>query len=624
MKRVIITICILAVTTLLLSQGPPPGMMDGTVPSQEEDVLPKVIELKYFNIDNLNKIYNYNDSTLTSDFHNYDPARFGLTEYTHLGNQGSTAAPYRFDVDPYIGFNSGYKQYDLYNFSREDFRFLEGNVPMVNARFTPMQSQNDFVFTADYSRTFDDGISVASNYQRIYQTGLYQSQATKITNLGVSLKYTDSSKRYTGFLSMISNVAQEDNNGGIVDPEELGDVGIGNRELLDVVLSGANTRHQQKYYSLVNYYKINNTNSKTDVMLRYDIGFDNRYYKYSDPETTTSLDSSHYMSFITDDRGVRRYTRINKINNAFYAYLTKGDKLNVRAGVVYDRYDISEDIEESGYDNVYLDFQGKIPFFKSLQLDIRAQLGIGDGAGDFNIDGSLALNIKNVGTLRTGISIYNQTPTLQARRLYLTQVPIWNNDDNFSNIVGTKLYGELTIPKLNVKAEIQQHLITNAIYFDALAMPDQSDEIYSASSIALSNSISYWILNLENKFLLQFMNTNLYGLPSYWSAHNFYLEFPMFRKNLQSRWGIETRFALDYNGPNYSPVVGTFHQSTEQALLYPMTDVYFSGKVQKFRIFIKLENLLQVIDNTRVDYRIPFHPTQDWRVRFGVSWMFLG
>ena len=89
---------------------------------------------------------------------------------------------------------------------------------------------------------------------------------------------------------MISNVAQENNNGGPRSLADLVSIGIGNREVIGTNLVGAVTRHQQKDYSFINYYKINSKYSKLDLLFRYDIGYDTRYYKYSDTDIDNVAD----------------------------------------------------------------------------------------------------------------------------------------------------------------------------------------------------------------------------------------------------------------------------------------------------------------------------------------------
>lgn len=624
MCRFFLIVIVVMCTEFLVGQGLPQVVTQDSSLQDSLPLIPDSVSIRFFNINNTEKYHIYTDSALTVNTHNYDPARLSTVDYIHLGNQGSAAVALQFDINPQIGFSEGHKQYDLYRYTLSEFKYYEGNTPLVNATFSPMGSQDHFVVTADFTRSFSDGFTVSSNYRRVNQKGIYNNQATKVTNLGVSIRYEHPNKRYTSFISMISNVAEEQNNGGPSDITSLTDQGIGNREVVPVFLNEAQTRHQQKEYSLINYFKINNLQSKYDFTIRYDLGYEASYYKYSDQDITSSFDSLFYQNFAIDFRGLRYYTRIKKLKNAAYLFLTNEKKLNIRLGLVYDKYAIDQDIVPSSYHNIYLDMEGNIPLNKNLSFITEGQIGIGDGVGDFKIDGAIDMNIGQLGSLIGGAKLYRHSPSLLERSFYLTQLPIWSESESLKKPVGSSFYGQIEIPYLKFKAKLSQHLIDNVIYFNEEVQPIQEQELYSATVVTIQNSLSWRIFNMHNTFSLQYFNRNVYGLPTYWSKHNVYLEFYMFKKNMLTRWGIETRLTTDYQGVAYSPVVGTFHRSGQESDFYPMTDVYLSGKVEKFKYFVKLENAYQLLDKNRVDTRVHNYPQNDWAIRFGISWLFLG
>lgn len=628
-KWTIVIIWFLGMSESLSGQGRPTDYASKYNSGQQQgqqqrptSSIPDTLQLRYYNIDAPSVYHSYIDTALNNTVHNYDEARHHTVEYIHLGNQGSAATPLIYSARPYVGFDAGYHQYDMYNFSLQSLKFYEGNVPLVNGIFTPVGSQDNFTVKADFARSYSDGFAVSANYRRISQAGIYQSEATKTTNLAVSLRYQSASKRYSNYLSIISNVNEQDNGGGPLSIGELDARGRGFRRLISPTLTDASTRHQQKYYNLTNYYELSDSAAALQVLLRYDIGADYRYYKYADDDLSSINDDTYYDTLLVDERGLRHYTRINRLHNSFYAYLTDNKKLNVRAGIVYDKYDIEQDVALSTYHNAYLAMDGSIPFLKSLSLQTSAQLGIGDGAGDFNVDGALKLQLGKIADVTAGITLYRYTPSLLQRSLYVSQINIWEHD--FTNPVGSDLYAKVRVPYLNLSAEMHQHVVNNAVYYNAEAIPVQYGSIYTNTSLAITQDMHYGIFYLENSILLQLQNENIYGLPTYWSRHNFYLQFHMFKRNLLSRWGVETRLSPAYDGLAYNAGVGVFHLSGQQTEFYPMTDVYFSGKVQKFRLFVKLENVNQLIDATKVDFRIANHPQHDWAIRFGVGWLFLG
>ncbi len=585
--------------------------------------LPDTIILRYFKLSDITTFYDFKDSTLDNFFHQYDPAKRRWIDYQNLGNAGSAARSQVYNSNPYVGFDEGLNQYDLYNFELDDFRFYENNTPMTNVFFTPVGGQQNFVIRSDFARNFNDGTSISLNYRRIRQEGFYTNQLTKTTNFGASLRYQSENDKYTGFLSIISNVNEEGQNGGIAFDTFYMESILSDRKTVTVVSDDASTRHQQKQYSLINYYQLNKPAKNTiQYLLRYDLAFDNRYYKFTDPVTNTSMDSMEYgQLFAFEDRGIRFYNNINKISNAFYAYMSDGEKLNIRVGLVYDRYSIDEQGFESGFNNLFADFKGDVPVTKSIAIKSSGQLGLGDGVGDFKLRGSLNLNLGRWIDLNGGAEFYRYTPNLISRSIVINGDQRWSNDD-LTKPVGSDLFGEFEIPKLRIKGRIKQSLVTNAIYYDSTATVQQTEDIFSSTSISLANELKFWKLGMENYALFQIFSDNIYNLPYLHTKHNLHITGYLFDKALYARLGAEIRLTPSHTGADFNPVVGNFRQSNETIEFYPMTDFYFTAKVKTFRLFLRFENLNSLWQD-KVAYQVAHYPQFDFKLRLGVSWLLL-
>lgn len=586
--------------------------------------LPDTIILRYFKLSDITTFYDFQDSTLDNFFHQYDPAKRRWIDYQNLGNAGSSARSQTYESKPYIGFDEGLNQYDLYNFKLDDFRFYENNTPLSNVFFTPVSGQQNFVIRSDFARNFNDGTSISLNYRRIRQQGFYPNQLTKTTNFGVSLRYQSENKRYTGFLSILSNVNEEGQNGGIASDTFFLKPQFGDRANFPVLTDDAQTRHQQKQYSLINYYQLNKPEkSNIQYLLRYDLKYDSRYYKFTDPTTNTTQDSIAYgQQFNIEERGIRFYNKINKISNGFYAYASNGERLNIRGGIVYDRYSIDQQGIDSNFNNLFLDFKGDVPITKSIAIKSTGQLGLGDGAGDFHLRGSLNIDVGSWVDVNGGAAFYRYTPDLMSRSLVINGKEIWPTTNDLTKPVGTDLFGEFEIPKLKIKGTIKQSLVTNAIFYDSTSMVRQSEDIFSSTSISVANEFKFWKMGMENYGLFQIFSDNIYNLPTLHTKHNLHITGYLFKKALYARMGAEVRLTPSHTGASFSPVIGNFRQSSEIIDFYPMTDIYFTGKVKTFRLFLRFENVNNIFSN-EVAYQIVNYPQFDFKFRFGVSWLLL-
>ena len=391
------------------------------------------------------------------------------------------------------------------------------------------------------------------------------------------------------------------------------------RATIPTAIDDGQTRYQQKMYSLINYYQLNKPKeSSVQLLLRYDFTSDRRYYKFSDPDTDTSQDSSFYGQFLLEDRGIRSYSRINRISNAFYAYASDGKKLNVRGGIVYDRYSIDETGISSNRDVAYLDFKGDVPVTKNVYILSEAKLGLLDGSGDFLAKGSLNIDLGKWIELNGGASFYRYTPNLTQQQVVINGLKLWENE--FSKPIGTDFYGSFKIPILKLKGELKQSLITNALYYNSEMGVSQLEDIFSATSLVLRNEFRIGKFGMENYMMFQVFNDNIYHLPAFHSKHNVHIQGYLFKRALFARLGTEIRLTPSYDGVAFNPVIGSFYQSNETLEFYPMTDVYITGKIKRFRFFLRFENVVNLFEDN-VQFQVVNYPQFDYKFRFGVSWI---
>ena len=601
------------------SRGAPSNLPKDSLPSAEVSKLPDTIIMQYYYLSDITKNYEYKDSTLDNFFHQYDPAKRRGIDYLNLGNAGSAARNMQFESNPYIGFNMGLNQYDLYNFNFDQFRFFDNNVPITDVFFTPVGGQQNFVIRSDFARKFSGNTSLSLNYRRIRQQGFYANQLTKTTNFGASIQFKGMNDRYTGFISMISNVNEEGHNGGVWTDTLFNKPVFADRLNIPTTIDDGQTRHQQKAYSLINYYQLNKPKeSNVQLLLRYDFTLDRRYYKYGDETTISDQDSAFYGQFLIEERGIRSYTTVNRVGNAFYAYASDGKKLNIRGGIVYDRYSINQTGIASSFDNAYLDFIGDVPITKTIAILSEAKLGLLDGSGDFLAKGRLNIDLGKWIELNGGASFYRYTPNLTQRSLVLNGRQIWDLD--FSKPIGSDLFGEFHIPLLRLKGKVNQSLITNALFYDLEGSATQLEEIFSATSLSLANEFRIGKFGMENYLLFQVFNDNIYKLPTFHSKHNVHIQGYLFKRALFARLGAEIRLTPSYEGVSFNPAIGNFFQSDQTLDFYPMTDLYVTGKIKKFRFFLRFENMVNLFEDN-VQYQVENYPQFDFKFRFGVSWL---
>ena len=201
-------------------------------------------------------------------------------------------------------------------------------------------------------------------------------------------------------------------------------------------------------------------------------------------------------------------------------------------------------------------------------------------------------------------------------------IQIWPKELKLTKPVGSDLFGEFEIPKFKIKGNIKQSLVTHAIYYDSTSLVSQTEGIFSSTSISLANEFRIGKFGMENYAMFQVFNDNIYNLPTLYTKHNIHITGYLFDRALYARFGAEIRLNPSHTGADFSQVIGQFRQSNQTIDFYPMTDVYFTGKVKTFRLFLKFENVNNLFQD-EVAYQIANYPQFDFKMRFGVSWLLL-
>jgi hypothetical protein len=575
----------------------------------------------YYYINNFNTHYKYTDTTLRTTSMWYDKANNPYHLRANLGNNGSASIPMVFDVGQSVGFNTGFRQYEQYKIHQDSFKFYNSNRPMADLTFSPiLGSQQNFTVGANYAQKFSDGFSVSINFHRINQEGFYTNSFTKATNFGIAIRKEWDQSRFTSFVSMTSNVHDDEINGGVTTDSLFTLANYNFRTRIPVFLSGANHRYDEKSISLVNYYRLGDSiASENDFYLKHNLSYDYEKYKFFD---TTSIDRTDYYGeqYAFDERGLRMFLSVNKVKNSFAILGQYKQKYSGQIGILHELITINNDVTQSFRNDITAFGLGKIDISKTLQLNVHARIGLGSNIGKFDIDGNTNINVGKWANLNLGARFYNLESPYVYSNFMINGQNIFQNER--INQTGLNLFGTLHIPLTKTTIRVAQNVSNNAIIWDSLSRPVIIDGGLVQLSSKISQDFRWRFLHSEHFAMLQAYNSDLIRLPTWYSYHNFYIRTKVFRKILDLKVGGEHLFIPSYKGLNYSPVIGQFINSDIIIPQFSQTNAFLQGKISNFQIFIKVENLQQYI-NGKVQYQIGQFPHLDGRLRLGIRWLLL-
>ena len=197
----------------------------------------------------------------------------------------------------------------------------------------------------------------------------------------------------------------------------------------------------------------------------------------------------------------------------------------------------------------------------------------------------------------------------------------WSNNFKRQDNISADLF--FSLPKYNFKINANLNLLNNYIYFDSLAMPQQSIAPINVASISLSKSFKLGSFNTDTKIAYQYNTANkILNLPELVAFNSSYFDFYLFKRALKMNLGLNTYYTTEYNSYRYQPSTGVFYiDENVKTGNYPVVNVFMNVKLKTTLIFLKVEHanaqLLQDYYFTTNHYH-----TREYFVRFGIRWWF--
>lgn len=591
-----------------LQMGKDPSTVDSTI-------------FKYFTLHDVSDLTFFADTTLDQNLIYSDPVRDPSNPMANLGTVASASHPLLYTPTQVTGFHSGFHEYDAYNFTIDEFKYFKTNRAISDLYFSSIANQQNLTVKTDFTRNFEDGIQLSINYQRYSNEGFYATQRARTTNFGTGLWYQSPKDKYNLFLTFVSNVNTEEQNGGITTDTLFGSEFANFRTAIPVNLTDANTRYQQRGVRVSNYYKLASPDSTNwNLELQYDMEYDWNYWNYDDVITNTATDTAIYQEYLTDPRGARTYITDNNFSQSAYIHGIGPKGYQGKIGLKYDRHKIKQANRDSTINDLSLRYDVSIPFIKSLQLYSKGSIGLGANAGSFEVDGYVNLNVKEWATLKGGANIFRRSIELVEDEFWINDVKIFDND--FSKPFGSSLYGTLSIPKLKTKISLRQTLENNPILWGANALPYQLDGILSNTQMNARIEFKWGGWHIDNYIQYQIFSDAVIDLPNFISTHKLYWDGDVFNNNMNLRIGVQSRFVPEYTAQRFIPVIGRFHEGTTPLQFYPDTDFFLSFKVQTFRFFLQVQNISDFWNGASgIDYQVENYPQYDVKLRYGVRWV---
>lgn len=566
-----------------------------------------------------------------------------------LGNLGSPA--YNLLFTPYnrTGPTLGYNIFDTYRFSIDSTNYYNTHRPYSEFTYqlgSKLEQSAGILHTQNILPNWN----VAAAYRKTNSPGFFKIARNIHDNATFSTNYQSPGKHYTLHAAMVYNKQQHDENGGIVNGDELTNPLFTDRKIIDVA-------YQSSGYSATRS-SVSNTQRDFTAQLQHS-------YTWGKTDTTYNTDSSEYNSTLTPRFSIThrlrtgtekhtykdltpdslRYFRhfqqgfINKgtglysagsdsvytvqkwhfIDNAVLlgGYLgTAANPLQftVGAGNRLDRF-ISDPVrvqvtdslpkvyytpgsDQKNYVSNYITGTISKEALQPGQWGYMAHTLLyvtGSFAGNLQLQGTLSKTLKNnLGSISAGMSQQvNSAPYAYAtyQNMYA------RNNFSFSKESITQLHATISSPRLALAGGVRNYLLANYIYLDAKEQPAQYGVPINLLQAWGHKTFRIGNFAIDNELVWQQLPTNApINIPAIMGRNQISYQRSAFKRALKFATGVEVRYNSKYAPSGYSAVLNRFfYQNNTTVQNKAELAAFMNVKIKRFRAFIMVDNIQQAI-----------------------------
>jgi len=567
---------------------------------------------------------------------------------TYLGTVGSAVMLHNYFerqshnsfyyLTPHLEYAITPENIKFYNTKTAYTRFEYSGTLFANSKFE--EGNVDIFVSANMLPQWNWSI----HYKHLGTRGLLDKEATDNNLFTISTSY--SGKRYNAHAGFIYNGWENQHNGGMANDGAILDTTI-NVRTIDITLSDAVTNINNYSFFLTHSYAVplnffRNDSTLTDdgtvVFFGHSAEYTTATRNYTDNiPLNDSIGRAYYQNkFYINPTATRDSMRYMLLDNKLFLSLQPWasdaivSKLTGGIGFSYiSNYGFRGDsylspTKNETQANLYTYASASGVFSRYFNWNALARYDLtGYTQNDFSLDGNVGISLY---PLKGGVH-------LSGNFLFQTKRPdyffnntygnhfVWQND--FDKTIETRIQAKLSIPDWDLEAGFNYSLLSQAVYFDTLAMPRQLNSELNIMSAYLQKNFKAWLFHFDHRVLFQLSSDkDIMPLPALSANLTYYLQAELVKNVLTAQIGVDMYYNTAYYAHAYNPATGTFHTQTKREIgNYPYMDAFINMKWKHANIFLKMVNVNEGMLNN--DYFSALHYIRPQRVfKFGISWFF--
>lgn len=373
----------------------------------------------------------------------------------------------------------------------------------------------------------------------------------------------------------------------------------------DSLLAEFVPRYAIQYSVVFDHYKRFNNESTVDVNY-----FDNTWFS-----TSNHIDSLRFTKF----SHLLQLKMFENENRKF----TFGKRVFAENEVVRAAHPLPEGNRTYRYSNLYLG--GEIYSRKNdmFQWDATARFALlGRNIGDASVMGSAEKSIHMWGdtTLLTVSGGYRDfSANIFQEHLYSNHFK-WDND--FKKQHEVLIRSAFYYPRIHASMGFNYALISNYLYNNTMAIPDQYEGEFSVAAFWLNKEVLFGRFAWSNKMVWQGVsNSSVLRLPQWNFYSSLYYSHYLF-KVMKIQLGVEAYYHTRFMANAFEPSTTTFYlQNERETGAYPLINLYANAKLKRTSAFVKYEHANSWYKMGE-SFSTPGYPIEQRALRFGFLWTF--
>lgn len=575
------------------------------------------------------------------NFHNYDPIFKKSISNTTQGYYGGA---YQSNIFMDRDYSSNFyflRSFDRYTIFQPDVQYYNTTTPYSYLRYVYGQENSttpEQTFEAFHTQNIDPYTNFGFRFNTIKSNGHYPYQFGhhRYLNAFFARQYGS----YEGFLSFIRSKNTVQENGGLATPETFSPKVLPERV---VTRFGSGTSSDHIHYSLFtkHEYKFQFPKAKVDTLdsiapkprgSEYGIEYMLHLESYNRIFTETALNSAYYTNLFTDSlAGYKDSIHFKRMVNRFQlkAYESEHRRFtfNARAYIenelVWATHPIRSGETTYQYGNMILGGElsrnnGILGTWSGTARFVMLGRNLGDALVKGTYEKSFNL-WKDTLAFRVQGWYQDQSADIFEERLVLNRMK-WEN--NFKKEHRVVLNAEAEVPDYKFKGGANYTLLSNYLYTNSEAMPDQYTNEFSLLSAWVEKKSLFGHFGWDNKVVWQALSdTRALQLPT-WSVYsNIFFHHTLF-KVMKLQIGGELFYHSEFFAPKYEAVSSQFYvQNETKTGGYPLLNGYANLKLKRTSAFVKVYHPAYYILGGKY-MSSPSYPLSDMAIRFGFFWSF--